>query len=156
MIRPATEQDVPAILDLVVAAGMFTREETPLVAGLYEEHFGGADGHVSVVDEHDGAPVAVAHARPLEAADGVHDLTMIAVAPGRQRGGHGAALLAHVEAELRAAGRRLLLVETSSTPAYDRARAFYLAQGYDEEARIRDYWTDGDDMVLFRKALVGR
>ena len=44
-------------------------------------------------------------------------------------------------------------METSSTPAYDGARGFYRRNGYDEEARVRDYWTAGDDLVLFRKAL---
>jgi hypothetical protein len=46
-----------------------------------------------------------------------------------------------------------LLVETSSLAQYDRTRAFYAGRGYEEEARIRDYWAVGDDLVVFRKAL---
>ena len=62
-------------------------------------------------------------------------------------------MLRGVEEDLRARGQRLLLVETSSTPQYDRTRAFYDKLGYEEEARVRDYWEAGDDLVLFRKAL---
>ena len=32
-------------------------------------------------------------------------------------------------------------------------RAFYAKCCYEEEARIRDYWAEGDDLVVFRKAL---
>jgi hypothetical protein len=35
----------------------------------------------------------------------------------------------------------------------EKTRAFYLKCGYDLEARIRDYYTEGDDKVTFRKAL---
>jgi ribosomal protein S18 acetylase RimI-like enzyme len=45
------------------------------------------------------------------------------------------------------------LVETSGLPKYDRARAFYTKCGYEEEARIRDFYTTGDDKIVFRKAL---
>ena len=62
-------------------------------------------------------------------------------------------MLRRVEEDLRAGGGRLLLVETSALPQYDRTRAFYVKCGYEEEARIRDYWAEGDDLVVFRKAL---
>jgi ribosomal protein S18 acetylase RimI-like enzyme len=78
---------------------------------------------------------------------------MIAVAPAEQRTGRGAALLAHIEEALAAAGQRLLLVETSSSAEYERARAFYKRCGFGQEARIRDYFAAGEDMILFRKAL---
>lgn len=78
---------------------------------------------------------------------------MIAVRPDRQGQGRGAALLRHVEDELRASSQRLLLVETSGLPTYERTRAFYGTCGYHQEARVRDYYQAGDDMVLFRKAL---
>lgn len=146
---------MPAIVELVVAAGLFTREESALVADLYEAHFDGPDqGHGSVVGTSDDDRLtAVAYWRSREATDRVYDLTMIAVHPEGQRGGLGTALLDHVEATLRDEGQRLLLVETSSTSAFNGARAFYERRGYAEEARVRDYWAEGDDLVLFRQRL---
>ena len=38
-------------------------------------------------------------------------------------------------------------------PHYEPTRRFYLKHGYDEEARLRDYYAPGDDQVVFRKAL---
>ena len=80
---------------------------------------------------------------------------MIAVAPERQGQGRGTALLRRVEHELRGTGQRLLLVETSGLPAYARTRAFYLGCGYEQEARVRDFYAPGDDMVVFRTLLTG-
>lgn len=154
MIRPATPGDSAAIVDLVVAADLFPPDEAAIVQRLLADYFGADrdDGHVCVVDDEDGL-LGVAYYEPKPAADRVWDLTMIAVQPARQGRGRGAALLRHVEEELTAGGQRLLLVDTSALPAYDRTRAFYVRCGYDEEARVRDYWAEGDDLVVFRKAL---
>jgi hypothetical protein len=58
-----------------------------------------------------------------------------------------------VEAEVQALGGRLLLVETSSTPAYAAARWFYESSGYRCEATIHDFYALGDDLVIFSKDL---
>ena len=48
----------------------------------------------------------------------------------------------------------MLLLETSGLPEFARTRAFYRTNGYDEEARIREFYAAGEDKVVFRKALV--
>jgi ribosomal protein S18 acetylase RimI-like enzyme len=58
-----------------------------------------------------------------------------------------------VEAQLATEGVRILLVDTSGTAEFKRTRAFYDMLGYEREARIRDYWSEGDDKVTFRKSL---
>ncbi|MFE7672632.1 GNAT family N-acetyltransferase [Streptomyces albidoflavus] len=156
MIRPAEPGDSDSIVRLAVAAEMFPSEEAPFLEAMMAEYFGGAagEGHRCLVEDAGAAGVqAVAYVQPKQAADRVWDLTMIAVHPGRQGSGLGTALLRRVEGELTGEGQRLLLVETSGTAQYDRTRAFYAARGYDEEARVRDYWAAGDDLVLFRKPL---
>ena len=47
----------------------------------------------------------------------------------------------------------MLFIETSSLPNYELTRTFYLKNGYDQEATLRDYYADGDSMVVFRKKL---
>jgi ribosomal protein S18 acetylase RimI-like enzyme len=147
MLRPITPEDGPAVVDLVVAAGMFTRDD----AAFLEEALGSDDGATCLVeDAEDGAGLAaVLLYRPEEAADRAVDLTMIAVRPDLQGRGRGAALMRHAEQDLRERGQRLLVVRTSGTTQYDRTRAFYRGLGYTEHARVPDYWTDGDDLVLF-------
>jgi hypothetical protein len=47
----------------------------------------------------------------------------------------------------------MLLVETSRLPDFDHTRKFYIKCGYEEEARIRDFYATGDDKVVFHKVL---
>jgi ribosomal protein S18 acetylase RimI-like enzyme len=78
---------------------------------------------------------------------------MIAVHPDRQRQGRGEALVRHVERAVADRGGRLLLVETSGPASFERTRAFYRRCGYEEEARIREFYKAGDDKIVFRKLL---
>ena len=85
--------------------------------------------------------------------DRTFDLYWIAVHPSSQRHGGGSHLLGEVEQRLRERGARLLIAETSSRADYDATRRFYLARGYQEVARMRDYYAVGDDRVIYTKAL---
>ncbi|MGG6268636.1 hypothetical protein ACQ4M3_37730 [Leptolyngbya sp. AN03gr2] len=51
---------------------------------------------------------------------------------------------------------QLGLVETSGTDDFEYVRAFYRKNGYDEEARIREFYCAGADKIIFRKALPQR
>jgi ribosomal protein S18 acetylase RimI-like enzyme len=155
MIRPTTPDDSAALITLAVAAGMFRANETEALGKVLADYFGGKldDGHVWVTDEEEGEPCGVAYYAPDPMADRTWYLYMIAVRPDCQRQGRGTALIKHVENGLRSRGERLLLVETSGLPKYDRARAFYIKCGFEQEARIRDFYAAGDDKVVFRKAL---
>lgn len=156
MIRDARPTDADAVTALAVSSGLFADDDTAVPQRMMADYFAGnrEAGHRCLLDM-DGVAVGVAYCAPAPATDGTWYLTMIAVQPEYQGAGRGAALMAHIETELRAAGQRLLLVETSGTPEFERTRAFYLHCGYVQEARIRDYYEAGHDMVLFAKSLKG-
>ncbi|PWS35576.1 GNAT family N-acetyltransferase [Falsiroseomonas bella] len=146
-VRPVVTGDLPALRAVIAATGLFPAEmlegmAAPFLAGEAEEVWLTAAG---------GA--AVAYVAPERMTQGSWNLLLIAVHPGHQRRGLGAALVAAVEAEVIARGGRLLLVETSSLPDFDGTRAFYRRQGYEQEARIRDFYQAGEDKVVFRKLL---
>lgn len=46
-----------------------------------------------------------------------------------------------------------LQVETSGLESFEYVRGFYRKSGYDEEARIREFYKAGEDKIVFRKAL---
>ena len=155
MIRPATPEDADRLVEIAVEAGLFPAEEAGFLNEMLAEHFAGdgEDGHVWLADELDGRPCAVAFYQPAEATNGTWYVKMLTVAPDSQRGGRGTAMMRHVEDALRSDGQRVLLVETSSLDEQAPARAFYAKGGYDEVARVPDYYDEGDDMVLYRKSL---
>jgi len=84
---------------------------------------------------------------PTPLTEGAVDLYWIAVHPGRHKRGYGKALVGHVETQTRRNKGRLILIETSSREMYAPTRQFYLRLGYQEIARIKDYYRPGDDRV---------
>lgn len=141
-----------------MAAGMFTAAEVGfLVEELapLDDPESGESGpeRACAVSDIDGTIDGVVYYRREEAADAVWDLTMIAVDPRRQRHGVGRQLMDHVEEVLSGRGARLLAVRTSGTAQYAGARKFYERAGYTRAARIPDWWTDGDDLVMYVKRL---
>ena len=157
-IRPAATDDLERIKEIAVAAEMFSVEE----AEFFDEMFNGAldnsleDHQWLVAETSDGAVVSAAQFAPEPFADRMWNLYFIAVDPEHQGSGIGSALMAHVEADLAARGEdhaRTLVVETSSTDQYARTREFYAGIGYDEEARIREFYGPGDHKVVFWKKL---
>lgn len=154
MIRPITLADSAAVIALAVASGLFTADETVFLDKMMADYFDRtrSDGHVCVIAVED-APYGVAYYQPALATERTWYLTMIGVRRDVQGQGRGAALMRHVEQALHAQGQRMLLVETSGLPDFALTRTFYVKCGYEEEARVRDYYAAAHDMVLFRKVL---
>ncbi|MEM8918488.1 MAG: N-acetyltransferase [Pseudomonadota bacterium] len=149
-IRPAVAEDIPVLKRIIEATDMFPPDMLePMIAGFLN---GTADREHWKVSGLSG-PDAVAFYRPEEMTAGCWNLLLLAVDPAHQGQGIGAAMLEHVEQHLSEMGERLLLVETSGTAAFASTRRFYRKCGYVNEARIRDYYDNGDDKVVFRKRL---
>ncbi|MEX0283041.1 MAG: GNAT family N-acetyltransferase [Paracoccaceae bacterium] len=100
-----------------------------------------------------GEAVGFCYTVPEDLADGTWNMLALAVRPDLQGKRLGAALVNAVEQHLKDKGQRILIVDTSGTDAFALTRKFYAQNGYEEEARIRDFWAEGDDKVIFRKAL---
>ncbi|WP_263971551.1 GNAT family N-acetyltransferase [Leptolyngbya ohadii] len=95
----------------------------------------------------------MAYCEPERMTDQTWNLQLIAIQPDYQGQGQGGELLHYVEETLKACGGRMLLVETLAS--FDLAQAFYKKYGYEEEARIRDFYAASEDKVVFRKILTG-
>jgi ribosomal protein S18 acetylase RimI-like enzyme len=155
IIRQAKTDDTETIMNLAEAVGLFEGEELEELGGMLTEYFEGSlgEGHSWIVCD-DGGVVGVGYFAPEQYAYGVYNLYFIAVHPKYQGKGNGSLMLNHVEKTLTEKGQRLLLVETSGLPNFELTRKFYRKQGYEEEARIREFYKAGDDKIIFRKALV--
>lgn len=154
MIRPVTSDDTDSLIALANSIGLFAPHELDelrqmLIAALSKD----GDTHPFwITDEEDGL-VGLAYCEPERMTSGTWNLQLIAVHPTHQRQGRGAKLLRFVEQTLADRGARLLLVETLGTPDFEYVRSFYRQNGYDEEARIREFYAAGADKIVFRKAL---
>lgn len=156
-LRTATVNDMDAILGVALASTLFPSDA---VEALREALAGvlkgkqGSDHQIALwADEPGGSAVGAVYFGPDLMTDRKWDLWMIAVHSDRQGQGIGGELLRYAEAQARAAGARLFLIETSSLPKFDPTHAFYLRHGYREVARIPDYYADGDSKVIFTRRI---
>jgi ribosomal protein S18 acetylase RimI-like enzyme len=90
---------------------------------------------------------------PTPMTDGTFDLYWIASDPAARGRGVGAGLVGAMERDLRERKGRLVRVETSAQEAYGPTRGFYAALKYVEEARFRDFYKAGDDLIILAKRL---
>lgn len=82
---------------------------------------------------------------------GTFNLLAIAVAPESQGSGTGKALVSDLIRRLRTQAGRILLVETSSLDEFAATRAFYEQQDFAREAKIRDFYADGEHKITYWK-----
>jgi ribosomal protein S18 acetylase RimI-like enzyme len=155
-IRSLMPGDRDALVDLVRATDVFTEDEIDIASELIDIVIEQPDQQDYIIHVYDDGSAILGYycIGPTPGTDSTFDLYWIAVAVGNQGSGIGAALDAHLIDVIRSRGGRLVIAETSSTPRYDRTRAFYVRRGYTEVSRIRDYYRSGDDLVVFGKYLV--
>lgn len=149
-VRTMVRDDLPALVPVLDDTGLFPAD---LLAEMAEPFLSGALPHHWLVAAHDNRIGGFAYCEPERATNGTFNLLAIAVDPAMQGCGLGSALIAALEQQLRAEGARVLIVETSALDAYADSRAFYLARGFSEEARIRDFYDQGEHKVVFWKPL---
>ena len=156
-IRDASPADRDAIHQLALANNMFAPEELEGIDEMLDGFWAGEmPGHRWLVAVEGEDVRAAAYVAPEPFADRLWNMYFIAVRPESHGGGLGRSLIEFIEEQLRALGEeeaRVLLVETSDTDQYERTRRFYTEYGFEEEARIRDYYGPGDAKVVFWKRL---
>jgi ribosomal protein S18 acetylase RimI-like enzyme len=154
MIRLTTPDDTIALIALAAASGLFDPNQTDDLAQMLDKHFSDKDETQDIwLTDYDNEPVGIAYIAPERMTEGTWNLYLIAVHPDRQKQGRGKALLSYVEQMLIERGERILLVETAGTDDFEYVREFYRQNGYEQEARIREFYTAGIDKIVFRKAL---
>jgi len=61
--------------------------------------------------------------------------------------------MAFAEDKIKESRGRLVIVETSGRPDYDKTRRFHRSLGYKVAARIIDFYSPGDDKLILEKRL---
>ena len=149
-IKPTTSDDIPDLQIVLDQTGLFPSEMLP---GMLAPALAGEAGAFWMTCHLDNAAVGFCYTAPEDLTDGTWNMLALAVRPDLQGQGLGSALVRAVEKYLTAKDQRILVVDTSGTDDFALTRQFYAQNGYQEEARIRDFWAAGDDKVIFRKAL---
>lgn len=155
MTRPITPADSPTLVKITDETGLFKPLEVVALQEVLDDYHAAneADGHRSVIWEESGEIAGFSYWAPAAMTVGTYHLWWIVVRKDLQNRGLGKKLLAAAEDDIRSRGGRVLFIETGSLPHYEPTRQFYLKQGYEKHAVLRDFYALGDSMVVFRKEL---
>ena len=160
MIRNAKSSDLPDLKRIAEGTGMFLGTELDSFLSEMTAYLSAVEGGegrpaelvVATDGESETAPVmGAAYFMPEVMAQGVMNLLFLGVLPAARKRGFGQALLDRFEQAVRERAARLAIIETASDDMFAPAWALYRKAGYDEEARVRDFFDDGLDKLVFRK-----
>ncbi len=156
MIRKLTKEDRPALESMLKDTVEFQEEEKEVAlelideALLNEEH----DYYTIFVYEKDEDILGYYCIGRRSLTDGVFDLYWIVVDSDSQNMGIGKELLEHAEEFVENQKGRWLLIETSSQEKYLKTRNFYLRNYFTQVAEIKDFYSVGDNLVIYGKYLI--
>jgi ribosomal protein S18 acetylase RimI-like enzyme len=155
-IRPSFEKDRAKLLSMLLKTWAFTSAEIDVAMELIDivlKDQNQKDYRIDcMADDQDQAIGYICYgSAPM--TQGTFDLYWIAVDPDSQEKGVGSNLLSFLEKVVKAEGGRMILADTSTIPQYEKTRKFYLKNGFQEVARIPDYYHPGNDRITFCRKL---
>ena len=155
MIRNLIAEDRDKIKDILIDTNNFNDEEIKIALELIDIYLKDKEqkDYEIFADEEDNLLNGYVCIGPRPLTTGTYDLYWIAVNPKVQSKGIGSGLIKFVENYLRERKGRLILIETSGKDSYEKERKFYEKNLYKELVNIRDFYKEGDSLIVYGKYL---
>ena len=150
-----TGKDKPDILKILKNTPEFEPDEVVIAEEVIDSylHDPAGSGYHILVAEIGSFPVGYVCYGATPLTKGTWDIYWMAIDPKEQARGIGKTLLLSAENNIKDNQGRLILIETSSKPIYEKARRFHKSRGYKLICRISDFYAPGDDKLIFQKRL---
>ncbi len=153
MIRSIKPSDVEGLEKLLKKIPNFNEAEVKVAMELIEITVNNPDqtDYNIFVYEEDGKILGYhcTGKRPL--TDAVYDLYWIVADPEHSGKGIGKNLLEHAESFVKERKGRWILAETSSKESYLSTQSFYLRNNYTIISEIKDFYSVGNNLLIFGK-----
>ncbi|MFH1198227.1 MAG: GNAT family N-acetyltransferase [bacterium] len=155
MIRRLEKKDRPQVESIVRNIEIFSDEEKDVAMELIDLSLSdeGSNFYFVFVYEEEGNILGYHCTGKRALTNGVYDLYWIVVDTKIHNKGIGKYLLRHSEEFALQRGGSLILAETSSRKSYDATRGFYERNNYSVLASIKNFYSAGDDLIVFGKYL---
>ena len=142
------------VREIVVSSGFFSKAEIEVAVELVQVRLnkGIESGYHFLFAEEDKKVVGYSCFGPIPCTVESYDIYWIAVQEDLRRSGLGVELLKKVEEKIKEMGGKRIYVETSSREQYEPTRSFYSRCGYRKEATLKNFYSPGDDKVIYLRA----
>jgi ribosomal protein S18 acetylase RimI-like enzyme len=147
-IVPLARTHLPSVKAIIRAVELFPEDMLDEMVTNYLN--GNPKNEVWLVAEGIG-PLGIVYCTPEYLTSGTANMLLLAVHPDHHRKAIGRQLVQTIESHFQKLQFHLLIVETSGAPEFGRVREFYDQLGFQEEAKIRDFYAIGDDKVIMTK-----
>ena len=147
--------DVDSIRNIVRSSEFFSTEEVEMAVELLQENLSKREssGYYFLLVEMNERVVGYSCYGPIPCTKESCDLYWIAVLHEFRGQGIGRDLLERTEEKIGKMGGKRIYVDTSSRDQYEPTRCFYQAGGYEQEAVLKDFYSPGDDKIIYVKEL---
>ncbi len=154
-IRQMVSSDKPALMHILKQIPEFEQDEIVIAEEVIDSYLKSSEGsgYYILVAENDSLLLGYITYGNTPLTKGTWDIYWMGVEPGHQGKGIGKALVDAAESDIKKREGRLILIETSSKPEYQKTRSFHNARGYTLAGRIADFYSPGDDLLIFEKRL---
>jgi GNAT superfamily N-acetyltransferase len=149
------KRDIKRVLEIVESTGFFYDHEVEIAAELVAERLanGESTGYYFVFAEVDGITVAYSCFGPISMSKTCFDLYWIVTHNDYRGKGIGRKLLEETYSQAKNMGCKIIIAETSGLEHYSPTRAFYNSNKFELEARIKNFYDEGDDKLFYTKRI---
>jgi ribosomal protein S18 acetylase RimI-like enzyme len=152
MIRKFKKEDSQRLKEIVSQINLFSEaEKTAAVEMIETAALNGQDFYNIFVYENEDKVLGYHCTGKRTLTEGTYDLYWIVVDPEHQDNNVGRELLRHAEEFVKDENGRWILIETSSKEEMLPTRKFYLRNNYTILSEIKDYYSEGEHLILFGK-----
>jgi GNAT superfamily N-acetyltransferase len=148
--------DRAALESILVSSGYFYGFEIDVALSLADETFAKGQeksGYYWIRLIEDSKVIGFASFGPNPSSMHSWDLYWIAVHEAFRKKHYGTLILREAEKRIMSLGGKIVWIETSGRPLYEPTRHFYLKNGYELEATLREFYGPGDAKLVYRKEL---
>ncbi len=149
------KRDINRVIEIVESTKFFYDHEIEVAAELVAERLsqGESTGYYFVFADVDGVTAAYSCFGPITLSKTSFDLYWIATHNDFRGKGIGKKLLEETCNQARSMGCSIIIAETSGLEHYAPTRAFYISNKFELEARLKNFYAEGDDKLFYTKRI---
>lgn len=152
-IRTMVKRDKPALMRILRATPELKPSEVAVAEEVIDSYLQLPNSYRISIPEVDSETAGYVCYGQTPLTQSTWDIYWLVVAHEKQGQGIGGALMRYAEKDITDGRGKLITIETSSQPLYEKTRRFYASHGYETVCRIADFYAPGDDKIILQKRL---